>query len=98
LSLEVHVRPRAGRSAIVGKRPDGSLEVAVRAAPEHGAANTEVIALLARAFGVAQSAVRLRRGAAARRKLFSIEGASAEAIASLAFSPGRRLPSPRKAL
>jgi uncharacterized protein (TIGR00251 family) len=97
LSLAVHVRPRAGRSAIVGQRPDGSLEVTVRAAPEHGAANAEVIALLARAFGVSPSAVTLRRGAAARRKLFSIEGASAAAIPGLASSKGHRPHSPRKA-
>ena len=83
LSLAVHVRPRAGRSAIVGQRPDGSLEVTVRAAPEHGAANAEVITLLARAFGVSPSAVTLRRGATARRKLFSIESASPAAMPAL---------------
>ena len=70
--LHVRVQPKARRNEIV-EQADGSFRVRVTAAPEGGAANRAVAALLAEAFGVAPSRVELVRGAASRDKLFRIE-------------------------
>ena len=52
---------------------DGQLSVKVRAKPQDGAANDAVIALVARALGIAPSRVELLRGATARNKQLRIE-------------------------
>lgn len=89
-ALTVHVRPRAGRTAFLGRRADRSLEVALRAAPEGGKANAELVALIARALGVPRSAVTILRGAAARTKLVRVEGASRAALAALGTALGEK--------
>lgn len=70
--LEVRVQARARRNEVVEKA-DGVLRVRVTAAPEGGAANRAVLALLAEALGVARSRIVLVRGAASRDKLFRID-------------------------
>lgn len=82
-ALTVHVRPRAGRTQVLGLRADGSLDVAVRAAPAGGEANRELLRLLARTFGVPRSAVALVRGLAARTKVVRIEGLSRSTLAAI---------------
>lgn len=82
-SLTVHVRPRAGRTAILGRRADLALEVLVRAPPEGGKANAELIGLLARALGLPRQAFAIVRGSSARTKVVRITGASPEAVARL---------------
>ncbi len=69
--VEVRVQPRARRNEVV-EQAGGVVRVRVTAAPEAGAANRAVIALLAEAFGVAPSRVELVRGAASRDKLFRV--------------------------
>jgi uncharacterized protein YggU (UPF0235/DUF167 family) len=59
------------------------LKVAVTAAPEDGKANAAVIALLAREWGVAKSAISVVAGATDRRKLVEIRGPSQELLARL---------------
>jgi uncharacterized protein len=73
--FEVHAKPRAKRSAIVGARELG-LEVALAAPPVDGAANAELVAVLARAFGVSKSSVRIVRGGGGRNKLVAVAGIS----------------------
>lgn len=67
------MQARARRNEVVAQ-PDGIFRVRVTAAPEGGAANRAVIALLAEALGVAPSRIALVRGASSRDKLFRIEG------------------------
>jgi uncharacterized protein (TIGR00251 family) len=69
----VRVQPRASREAIVGWRED-ALRLAVTAAPVDGEANEAVRRLLARALGVAPSAVSLVRGERGRDKVVRVEG------------------------
>jgi len=69
--LQVRVQPKARRNEVM-RQTDGSFRVRVTAAPEDGAANRAVIALLAEAFDVAPSRVALVRGAASRDKMFRI--------------------------
>jgi uncharacterized protein (TIGR00251 family) len=71
LMLCVKVTPRAARSTIAGMR-DGEVLVRTTAAPADGAANADVIIQIARAFGVAKSAVHLVRGTTSRHKQLRI--------------------------
>ena len=51
---------------------NGMLTVKVRAKPQDGAANSAVIALVARALGIAPSRIAMLRGATSRNKLLRI--------------------------
>ena len=86
--LAVRVTPRSARPGVGGWR-DGAdgrreLEVRVAAAPTDGAANAEVVRLLAARLGIARSSVAVERGAASRHKIVTIALDEAEAIARLA--------------
>jgi uncharacterized protein (TIGR00251 family) len=72
-TLRVRVQPRASRQAILGWRED-VLRVAVTAPPVEGEANEAVRRLLARALGVAPSAVHVVRGERGRDKLVRVDG------------------------
>jgi len=67
VEFSVHVRPRARRESVGGEHA-GALEVRVRAAPVDGAANAEVVALVAAALGLRRADVELVTGATSRRK------------------------------
>jgi len=71
--LSVHVRPRSSRSAILGVR-EGALEVALTAPPADGAANSELVKLLARALEVRRGDVSIVVGASSRSKVLEING------------------------
>jgi uncharacterized protein len=87
ITLVVRLTPRGGCDAIDGIEPlaDGRrvLKVRVRAAASEGAANAALIALIAKALGVAQRDVRLVVGAAARVKRVRVAGAGAALAARL---------------
>jgi uncharacterized protein len=85
--VRLKVTPKARRTEIGGllDEPDGAkaLKVAVTAAPEDGKANDAVIALLAKEWGVAKSAISVVMGATDRRKLVEIRGSPAELLSKL---------------
>ncbi len=85
--LRLKVAPKARRNEIGGwlDEPDGakSLKIAVTAAPEDGKANAAVIALLAKEWGVAKSAISVVAGATDRRKIVEIRGQPAELMREL---------------
>ena len=71
--LEVRVQPRATRDAL--EAVDGrALKAYVTAPPEGGKANEALVALLAKALGVAKGRVRIVRGHPGRKKLVRIDG------------------------
>ncbi|MEX0304979.1 MAG: DUF167 domain-containing protein [Leisingera sp.] len=72
MEIAVRATPKAARNAIV--QAEGRLKVSVTAAPENGKATEAVRRLLASAMGTAASNLELRRGAAARDKLFVFTG------------------------
>jgi len=78
----VRVSPRASRDAILGVH-DGALKVALTAPPVEGAANAALIALLAKALGVAKRAVTIVSGEASRQKRVEIEGVTASDVRRL---------------
>ena len=79
VTLALRVRPGARHDAILGLHGH-ALRVAVRAAPERGAANAAALAVIARAAGLALSAVRLAQGARSRDKRVIVGGIGAEAL------------------
>lgn len=74
--LDVAVKPRSSRSAVLGVK-EGALEVALRAAPAEGAANDELRALLARALEVRKGDVAIVLGASSRGKVVEVHGVAA---------------------
>jgi uncharacterized protein (TIGR00251 family) len=71
LTFKVRVVPRASRSEIVGEH-DGALRVRVAAPPVDGAANEELVRLLAQAFGVTRNAIAITAGQTAKLKTVQV--------------------------
>ena len=76
LSFAVLVVPRSARSEIVGEH-DNALRVRVTASPVKGAANRELIRVLAKSFDLSQNAVEIVSGINSKRKIVRILGADA---------------------
>lgn len=73
LTFRVRVVPRASRSEIAGEH-EGALRIRIAAPPVDGAANEELIRVLAKALKVSRSAVRIVSGQSGRTKQVSIDG------------------------
>lgn len=72
--VSLRVRPRSRPSVSMGQ---GGLVISVAAPPEKGRATEEARRALAAALDVPPTAVTLRTGAAARRKVFAVAGVEA---------------------
>ena len=87
--IDVRVIPRSSRSGIDGTR-EGALLVRLHAPPLEGAANTELIELIADALGVPRRAVSIVSGERSRQKRVRVAGISvALARAALEARDGR---------
>jgi uncharacterized protein len=86
-NLAIRVTPRSARPGIGEWKTDPGgrpfLEVRVAAAPADGAANEEVVKLLAKALGVARGSVRIVSGETARLKRFEVPLSEEEVRARL---------------
>jgi uncharacterized protein YggU (UPF0235/DUF167 family) len=71
--LLVKVKPNARQSSLQ-RQPDGSWLALLKSPPVDGKANAELIALVAREFGCARSAVGIATGAGSRTKRVRIAG------------------------
>lgn len=71
-TLQVKVKPSARTSELV-QLDDGTWLAQIRSAPVDGKANEELVALVARHFGLAKSRVSIRSGATGRMKLVRVE-------------------------
>jgi uncharacterized protein (TIGR00251 family) len=93
VTLTVKVTPRASRTEVIGVQPQpdgrGALAIRVASPPVDGAANEVLVAFLAKALGVAKSAVTLRSGATGRVKILRIEGDGVRLSEKLASMAGR---------
>ncbi len=76
ISLKVKVEPRSSRQGISGVIGD-TLKVTVHAPPVGGAANDELIDVLAAAFGVKKPAVTIAGGRSSKNKIVEIAGVDA---------------------
>ena len=78
----VRVQPRAARSEVAGMYGE-SLRVRLNAPPVDGAANEELIELLAERLGVARRDVSIVGGATSRSKVVEVRGVSVQLVRSL---------------
>jgi hypothetical protein len=76
--LRVRLTPRASADRLGGTQAEAdggvALKAAVTAPPEDGRANAALVALLAKAWRVPKSAIRVVAGASDRRKTLLVEG------------------------
>jgi len=79
--LELHVRPGARISEACGEH-DGRLKLKIAAPPVDNKANGVLRSWVAVCLGVPNSAVRLLRGEASRRKTLAISGLDSERVAA----------------
>lgn len=79
--ISVRVIPRAGRAGIAGVR-GGALLVRLNAPPVDGAANAELIELLAEALGVPRRDVTIATGLSSKQKRVRISGITVDRAAS----------------
>lgn len=82
IALRVRATPRANTNAVRGlvelptPAPEGgmALSIATTAAPTDGAANKQIVSIIAKALGVPRGAVRMAAGATGRVKRVEVEG------------------------
>jgi uncharacterized protein (TIGR00251 family) len=79
--IEIHLLPRASRTAIGGVR-DGALLVRTVAAPVDGAANDSLLELLARSLHVPRRSLSIVSGERSRRKRVAVHGVGPDALAA----------------
>ncbi|HTX86711.1 MAG TPA: DUF167 domain-containing protein [Candidatus Nanoarchaeia archaeon] len=70
--LRVKVIPGAPKTEIKGEMADGTIKIALRAAPEKGKANETLIKFLAEYFGVPKGNIKIISGVSDRIKLVKI--------------------------
>ena len=80
--LNLRVVPRASRSEIVGEH-DGVLRVRISSPPVDGAANAEVVRLLAKTLGLSRSDIAIVSGQTSRTKQLQINGVTAARLREL---------------
>ena len=85
LLLSVKVRPGAGKNSLLGPL-NGELVVKIKAPPQKGKANTELVSFLAKALGITKSAVRIVSGPASRHKVLWLNEKCLTALETLARS------------
>jgi uncharacterized protein len=83
LTFKVRVVPRASRSEIVGAH-DGALRVRIAAPPVNGAANDELVRMLARAFKVSRNAVEITAGQTSKLKEVAVSGIAPDTLMAFA--------------
>jgi uncharacterized protein (TIGR00251 family) len=71
IRFEVHAKPRAKRSRIIGERGD-AVEIALAAPPVDGAANDELVRFVAEVLAVPRRDIELVRGDTSRAKLVAV--------------------------
>jgi len=77
VTFPVRLIPRSSKSEVVGEH-DGALKIRISAPPVDGAANGELIRVLAKHFGVAKSSVEIVAGHTSKTKRIRINSVTAE--------------------
>ena len=71
--LDVHVQPRAKKAEIVGMH-GGAVKIRLQSPPVDGAANEELIRIVAKKLGLRRSDIELIGGVSSRRKRIRVNG------------------------
>ena len=79
--VRIHAQPGASRAGIVGLH-GAAVKVQLRARPIEGAANRELVTILARALAVRPSAVSVVAGPHGREKRVRVDGIDAATVAA----------------
>jgi len=80
LFLRVHVKPNQRKQALFFALGDNSLTAQVKAPPEKGKANKELIKLLAKSFSIPTTALAIVSGVSSKDKIVAITQISEEQI------------------
>jgi uncharacterized protein (TIGR00251 family) len=88
LTFQVYVVPRASRSEIAGEH-NGALRVRLAAPPVDGAANRELVAVLAKGLHVSRSAVVIAAGHTSKIKRVTISQCGPEILSAITVQKGR---------
>ncbi|MEK7725404.1 MAG: DUF167 domain-containing protein [Acidobacteriota bacterium] len=88
LIFQVRVIPRSSKSEIVGEY-DGALKVKLNSPPVDGAANAELIKLLAKEFDVSKSRIEILSGQTSKQKQVKISNAKKNALPEIFSRQGR---------
>ena len=86
--IDIRVIPRSGKAGVAGTRQDAIL-VRLNSAPVDGAANSELIELIADALGVARRSVEIVSGHRSRSKRVRIAGVTSADVADKLCAPKR---------
>ncbi|MGB9722359.1 MAG: DUF167 domain-containing protein [Chloroflexia bacterium] len=78
-TFPVWVKPRAGRSQVLGLR-EGALHIALNAPPVEGRANEALVGFLAEVLGVRRAQVTILSGERSRHKVVRVAGLAAEEL------------------
>jgi uncharacterized protein (TIGR00251 family) len=73
IQLRVRVQARTSRSEVVGQMGD-SLKVRLAASPVDGAANSELVKIVAKRLGVPRASVSIVHGLSSRSKILRVSG------------------------
>jgi uncharacterized protein (TIGR00251 family) len=79
----VRIVPRASKSEVIGEH-NGDLKARIALPPVDGAANAELVKLLAKAFGVSKRMVEIINGLSSRSKQIKIGGIRPEDLQNIA--------------
>ena len=88
LTLTLHVQPGAKKTLVAGVHGD-ALKIRLAAPPVDGKANAALIDFVADRLDLAKSAVKVKSGLSARRKVLEVTGASADTAQLLLADDGR---------
>ena len=80
--LNIKVLPNASKNSIEGWENE-RLRIRIRGVPEKGKANENLIAFLAKEFGISKSQIKILSGHTSRLKRLEIEGISEEQLKKL---------------
>ena len=89
--VAVRVIPRSSKSEIVGEH-DGALKVKLTSPPVGGAANAELIKLVAKKLGVPRSSVAIASGETSKTKQIRITGVTAAELQKCLAASDHLLP------
>ena len=73
MKISVHAKPGSSKGPLVEAQSDGSYTVYLKARAVDGAANDDLVAVLAAHFGVRKADVTLLHGQGSRHKIVSID-------------------------
>ena len=78
--IKVFVKPNQKKQTLFFSSTDAFLTIHIRAPPNKGKANKEVLKLLAKTLDIATGAITLRSGSTSRNKIFLVTSLSKEQI------------------